>query len=69
MAEANGNLPPASEDFERLKEASAHAIESVSRAETDRAVVIKREKRVFKCKPEAAGAMYLPQKRPQRRGT
>jgi len=69
MAEANGNLPPASEDFERLKEASAHAIESVSRAETDRAVVIKREKRVFECKPEAAGAMYLPQKRPQRRGT
>jgi hypothetical protein len=68
MAEANGNLPPASEDFERIKEVSSQAIESVSRAETDR-VVIKREKRVFECKPEAAGAIYVPQKRPQRRGT
>jgi hypothetical protein len=69
MAEANGNLPPASEHFKRIKEVSARAIESVSRAETDRAVVIKRETRVFECKSEAAGAIYLPQKRPQRRGT
>jgi hypothetical protein len=69
MAEANDNLPPSSEHFERIKQVSAQAIESVSRAETDRAVVIKREKRVFECKPEAAGAIYLPQKRPQRRRT
>jgi len=69
MAEVNGNLPAASEDFERIKEVSAQAIESVSRAASDRTVVIKREKRVFECKPEAAGAIYLPQKRPQRRGT
>jgi protein TIF31 len=52
MAEANGNTPPAGEDFEGRQEASAQAIESVPRAEID-----KSEKRVFKGKPEAAAAI------------
>ncbi|CAK9212247.1 unnamed protein product [Sphagnum troendelagicum] len=57
MAEANGNMPPAGEDFEGRQEVSAQAIESVPRAEIDKAVIVKSEKRVFKGKPEAAAAI------------
>ncbi|CAM6015800.1 unnamed protein product [Sphagnum balticum] len=57
MAEANGNTPLAGEDFEGRQEASAQAIESVPRAEIDKTVIVKSEKRVFKGKPEAAAAI------------
>jgi molybdenum cofactor biosynthesis enzyme len=57
MAEGNGNMPPAGEDFEGRQEVSAQAIESVPRAEIDKTVIVKSEKRVFKGKPEAAAAI------------
>ncbi len=67
MVEANGNLPPASEDFERIKEVSAQAIESVSRADTDRAVVIKGRKE-FSSASQRLQEPYICRKRGHREG-
>jgi hypothetical protein len=68
MAEANGNLPPASEDFERIKEVSAQAIESVSRADTDRAVVIKGRKEFSSASQRLQEPYYICRKRGHREG-